>query len=312
MKIGSQEHRDAFCGHFTQTYIEYDPKTLPWPVLDAAALHRLQSVPFWEEVFYTERRAGAIVGAFTETVSDPVLKAALALQGEEETRHANLIRVMIDRYDLDAPQRPMEDLGQDIETRFKDFGFGECLDSFLGFGLFKIAWQAEFLPREMLQIFETLMYEETRHIVFFINWMAYTEARRGWLARTVSPLTSLHYYLRALHRMVGLARRSRQLNDGKNFAATQVSMFLDGFNFRSFLEDCYAENSRRMSSFDLELLRPGFLPQLAEVALKALRLWSVRAEVEPGAVSLPPLREADARIPERRGSERSQTPYASQ
>jgi hypothetical protein len=39
-------------------------------------------------VFYTERRAGAIVAAFTH-------KAALALQGEEETRHANLIRVMI-------------------------------------------------------------------------------------------------------------------------------------------------------------------------------------------------------------------------
>jgi hypothetical protein len=299
MKIGSQEHRDAFCTQFTQTYIEYDPKTLPWPVLDAAALHRLQSVPFWEEVFYTERRAGAIVGAFTETVSDPVLKAALALQGEEETRHANLIRVMIDRYDLDAPERPMEHLGPDIETRFKDFGFGECLDSFLGFGLFKIAWQAEFLPREMLQIFETLMYEETRHIVFFINWMAYTEARRGWLARTVSPLTSLHYYLRALQRMVGLARRGKQLNDGKNFAATQVGMFLDGFNFRNFLEDCYAENGRRMSSFDPELLRPSFLPQLAEVALKALRLWNVRAEVEPAAASLPPLHGADTRVPER-------------
>jgi hypothetical protein len=299
MKIGSQEHRDAFCTHFTQTYIEYDPKMLLWPVLNTAALRRLQSVPFWEEVFYTERRAGAIVGAFTETVSDPVLKAALALQGEEETRHANLIRVMIDRYALDAAERPMEDLGADIETRFKDFGFGECLDSFLGFGLFKIAWQAEFLPREMLQIFETLMYEETRHIVFFINWMAYTEARRGWLARTVLPLTSLHYYLRAVNRMMGLARRGKQLNDGKNFAATQVSMFLDGFNFRSFLENCYAENSRRMNSFDPELLRPSFLPQLTEVALKALRLWSVRGEVEPGAVSSPPLRGADARIPDK-------------
>jgi len=294
MKIGSQEHRDAFCTHFTQTYVEYDPKTLPWPVLDAAALHRLQAVPFWEEVFYTERRAGAIVGAFTETVDDPVLKAALALQGEEETRHANLIRVMIDRYGLDAPERPMEDLGPDIETRFKDFGFGECLDSFLGFGLFKIAWQAEFLPREMLQIFETLMYEETRHIVFFINWMAYTEARRGWLARTVSPLTSLHYYLRAVYRMAGLARRGKQLNDGQNFAATQVGVFLDGFKFRRFLEDCYAENSRRMSVFEPELLRPSFLPQLAEVALKALRLWSARAEIEPNTASLPPLRGAGA------------------
>ena len=289
MKIGSLEHRDAFCSHFTKTYIEYDPKTLPWPDLDADSLHRLRSVPFWEEVFYTERRAGAIVARFTETVSDPVLKTALALQGEEETRHAHLIRVMIDKYGLDAPERPMEDLGSDIETRFKDFGFGECLDSFVGFGLFKIAWQAEFLPREMLKIFETLMFEETRHIVFFINWMAYTEAQRGWLARAVSPFTSLRYYLRAVRRAAALGQRSKQMNDGKNFAATQVSMFLDGFNFRRFLEDCYAENSRRMNYFEPELLRPSFLPQLAEVALKAMRLWSTRAEVEPNAASLPPL-----------------------
>ncbi len=133
----------------------------------------------------------------------------------------------------------------------------------------------------MLRIFETLMYEETRHIVFFVNWMAYTEAQRGWLARTALPLTSLHYYLRALVRMMGLARRGKELNDGKNFAATQVSMFLDGFNFRKFLEDCYSENSRRMGAFESELLRPSFLPQLAEVALRAMRLWNARSKLEP-------------------------------
>ena len=115
MKIGSPEHRDTFCTHFTQTYTEYDPKTLPWPDLDDDALQRLKSVPFWEEVFYTERRAGAIVAAFTETISDPVMKEAVALQGQEETRHAKLIRVMIEKYGLDAAERPMEDVG-DIET----------------------------------------------------------------------------------------------------------------------------------------------------------------------------------------------------
>ncbi|HEX5006617.1 MAG TPA: hypothetical protein VFV70_05860 [Hyphomonadaceae bacterium] len=283
MKIGSQEHRDAFCRHFMQTYTEYDPKTLPWPELDEEALQRLRSVPFWEEVFYTERRAGAIVSSFTETVADPVLKEALALQGREETRHAQLIRVMIERYGLDVPERTMEDISDNIETRFKDFGFGECLDSFLGFGLFKIAQQSGFLPKDMFKIFETLMYEETRHIVFFINWMAYAEARRGWFARTILPLTSLRYYLRAVRRMIGLARRGRELNDGKNFAATQVSMFLDGFNFRRFLEDCYSENSRRMSAFDPELLRPSFLPQLAEAALRALRLWNAQSRLGPGS-----------------------------
>ena len=277
LKIGSLEHRDAFCRHFTETYTAYDPHTLPWPELDEAALTRLRAVPFWEEVFYTERRAGAIVAAFTKTVEDPVLKKALALQGEEESRHALLIRVMIDKYGLDAPERPLEDISDNIDRRFKDFGFGECLDSFLGFGLFKIAHQSEFLPKEMLKIFETLMYEETRHIVFFVNWMAYTEARRGWLARTLLPLTSFHYYMRALRRMAGLAKRGKDLNDGKNFAATQVSMFLDGFNFRQFLEDCYAENGRRMDAFEPELLRPSFMPQLADVALKALRLWYARS-----------------------------------
>jgi hypothetical protein len=285
MKIGSQEHRDAFCRHFTQTYTEYDPDALPWPVLDDTTLQRLKSVPFWEEVFYTERRAGAIVAAFTETVADPVLKGALALQGEEETRHARLIRVMIEKYGLDAAERPLEDLSDNIERRFKDFGFGECLDSFLGFGLFKIALQSEFLPKELFKIFETLMYEETRHIVFFVNWMAYAEAQRGWVARTALPLTSLRYYLRAIGRTIGLAKRGKALNDGKNFAATQVSMFLDGFNFRKFLEDCYSENHRRMSEFESELLRPSFLPQLAETALKALRLWNSRSKLEPNSAT---------------------------
>lgn len=289
MKIGSLEHRDAFCSHFEQTYIDYDPETLPWPVLDDAALHRLRQVPFWEEVYYSERRAGAIVAAFTETVTDPVLKSALALQGEEETRHAKLIRVMRDKYGLDAPERPIENLGANIETSFKDFGFGECLDSFVGFGLFKIAWQSEFLPKEIMQIFSTLMYEETRHIVFFINWMAYTEARKGWLARAASPAVSLRYYLRAVRRMARMARRGQQASDGKTLSALQVSMFLDGFNFRRFLEDCYNENSRRMSVFDQELLRPSFLPQLTDVALKALRLWGRRAELETRSGPLPPL-----------------------
>jgi hypothetical protein len=180
MKIGSEEHKAIFCRHFMETYQEYDPKTLPWPDLDEAALQRLRSVPFWQEVFYTERRAGAIVKAFTETIDDPVLKEAVALQGAEETRHAELIRVMIARYGIDAQEIPMETLSADVETAFKDFGFGECVDSFLGFGVFKIARQSGFLPESMFAIFERLMYEETRHIVFFINWMAYHQARRGF------------------------------------------------------------------------------------------------------------------------------------
>ncbi len=274
--LGSTAHRDLFCRHFIATYQDYDPATLPWPELDEAALGRLRSVPFWQEVLHTELRAGAIVKQFTETVDDPVLKEAVALQGFEEARHAALIREMIRRYGIEVEEHALDPLPADIATAFKDFGFGECVDSFLGFGVFKIARQSGFLPESMFAIFETLMYEETRHIVFFVNWMAYNEARRGRAAGWRRGLTSLRFYYRALKRLVGTARRGAQQNDGKDFSATQASMFLEGFTFRRFLEDCYTENARRRGAFEAGLLRPSFLPKLADVALSSLRLWSFR------------------------------------
>ena len=147
MKIGSPEHRDTFCRHFMQTYTEFDPDTLPWPDLDEAALNRLKSVPFWEEVFYTERRAGAIVAEFVKTIKDPVMKEAVAMQGFEEARHAKLIRVMIEKYGIDAAERPLEDVSDNVETRFKDFGFGECMDSFWASASSRSPCSRNFCPR---------------------------------------------------------------------------------------------------------------------------------------------------------------------
>jgi hypothetical protein len=275
--IGSPAHKSLFCEHFTATYQHYVPEELPWPELDEASLQRLRAVPFWQQVLHTELRAGAIVRAFSATIDDPELKAAIDLQGFEEERHAALIREMIRRYGIDVTEQPLETLPLDIETAFKDFGFGECMDSFLGFGVFKIARQSGFLPEPMFEIFDTLMYEETRHIVFFVNWMAYRQVQQRRGARWRRAAASLRFYTRALKRMVGTARQGAAANDGKDFSATQASVFLDGFTFRRFLEDCYAENVRRMSVVDQRLLRPGFLPALADIALASLRLWNRRS-----------------------------------
>ena len=274
--IGSEEHKDLFCRHFRQTYQHYVPAELPWPELDEAALQRLRAVPFWQEVLHTELRAGAIVKAFSSAIDDPVLKEAIELQGFEEARHADLIRVMIQRYGIDVTEKPLDPLPPDIETAFKDFGFGECMDSFLGFGVFKIARQSGFLPEAMFDIFDTLMVEETRHIVFFINWMAYRQVRQGRGAAWRRAAVSVWFYGRAFKRMLHTARGGAQGKEGKEFVATEASAFLKDFTFRRFLEDCYAENARRMSVVDASLLRPAFLPRLADVALAGLRWWSGR------------------------------------
>src|SRR5262249_8505792 len=154
---------------------------------------------------------------YAETIVDPLVRQAVALQGFEEARHAELLREMIRRYSIAADEQPLEALvSHDLRHAFVDFGYGECLDSFLGFGVFKIARRAAFLPEALFEIFDTLMREETRHIVFFVNWMAWqqTAGRKvgGWLR----GVTAATYYCRAIGRLLGTVRRGRRANDGKD------------------------------------------------------------------------------------------------
>lgn len=279
LRIGSDAHKRLFCRQFIDTYTEFEPAELAWPRLNAAELERMRGVPFWEEVRHTERRAAAIVAAFSACVADPLIREAIVLQGHEEARHARLLAVMIERYGIDAPERPLDPIEGNLETRFIDFGFGECLDSFLGFGAFKFARQSQFLPDSMFDIFEMLMLEETRHIVFFINWMAWRETQHGRSA-LLRHANSLRFYGRALGRLAGAVRRGQQESEGREFSATEVSQFLEGLTFHRFVEECHNENARRMRAFDTALLQPRFLPLLADAALSAFRLWS---KLSPGA-----------------------------
>jgi hypothetical protein len=137
--------------------------------------------------------------------------------------------------------------------------------------VFKIARRSSFLPEPLFEIFDMLMREETRHIVFFVNWMAWQEVASGCSARWLRGLIAAYYYCRAIGRLLGTVRRGRQAHDGKDFSATQASVFLEGFTFRGLIQECCAEHERRMREFHPDLLQPRFLPRLAGIALSTLR-----------------------------------------
>jgi hypothetical protein len=274
--IGSEAHKERFCRAFVAGHRSYHPESLAWPELDAAAQQRLQAIPFWSEVLFTERRAGAIVAAYAAAIADPVVREAVALQGFEESRHADFLRLMLRRYGIAAEERPLDPPPRDAYGAFADFGYGECLDSFLGFGVFRIARRSGFLPDAMFELFDTLLREETRHIVFFVNWMAWHQARRGRRAAWRRGAVAAHYYGRAIGRLVATIRRERGAGEGRDFSATEAAVFLEGFTLRGLLEACVAEHARRMAEFDPALLRPRLLPWAGGVVLAGLRLAACR------------------------------------
>lgn len=270
MKIGSQAHKELFCRSFLKSYQSYEAHQLMWPELDGAELERLRQIPFWEEALNTELEAGAKVDAYTSTITDPLVQDAIALQGVEEARHGRLFKYMIERYGIKTLGTPPAPVAANVEQAFIDFGYGECVDAFLGFGLFKIARQSQFLPESMFSIFDLLLQEEARHIVFFVNWVAYLQINSGRGSKFQRGLTSVWNYGKAIQRLMGVVNRSSQ-NNSSDFAATEVSVFLDDFNLKKFISTCLEENSRRMNCFDDELIKPQFLPVLSGHALSVMR-----------------------------------------
>lgn len=271
MKIGSEAHKELFCRSFRESHQPLKPEELMWPQLERAELERLRQIPFWEEALNTELEAGVKIAAYLPMIGDPLVRDAIALMGEEEASHGRLFQHMIQHYSIETEGRAPAKMFKNIEQTFIKFGYNECLDAFLGFGLFKIARQSAFLPDPFFNIFDRLLQDEARHIVFFVNWVAYLQASRGREASWLRGVNSVWNYGKAVQGMLGLVTHSIE-RSGNDFSATEASVFLDGFNPEMLISTCLQENARRMSSFDDRLLLPEFLPTLAQFALSTLKL----------------------------------------
>ena len=277
MKLGSENHKELFCRSFITSHVKFEPEQLPWPTLDSVGLERLRSIPFWHEALRTEQGAGAMVNAFAATISDPLLREAIALQGMEEDRHGRLIGFLINHYDIQISQPPAPILPSNIKTAFLDFGFGECLDSFLAFGIFKIARQANYFPEALFDIFDQVLDEEARHIMFFINWVTYAQIHQDSKANWLRGVHALWHYGRAFQDKIKAFSGSME-DQQEGFTATGAGNFMDDLTPELFLSICLQENTRRMSAFDQKLLQPQLIPKLTKIALRLLRLTSRRQE----------------------------------
>ena len=274
MNIGSEAHKQLFCGEFLDHHRSYEPAQLAWPALDAQGLALLRGLPFWTHALQAEEDAGPMISACAALEPDALIRRALELQAFEETRHARIIEHMIERYGLHADEISVE-VPADVWEAFIDFGFEECLDSFGAFGLFKLARAHLTIPEALFDIFDGVLQEEASHIVFFLNWFAYHEANRGPFRRAFRHQRAVKHYLRALRKLAGLAR-SDDTPEGQDFIISGAEAFVDNLTPSVVLAACLEENTRRLAGFDRRLLVPRLAPRLAGLTLRVLEWWPQR------------------------------------
>jgi hypothetical protein len=265
VRIGSNEHKELFCRSFIASHRAYEPQDLPWPQLDEVSLARLRAIPIWTMALEVEIGAGGMLAGFAKTEPDPLVREALQLQGFEEERHGRILQCMIERYGLHVtPEVPKE---EPTRNAFIDFGYNECVDSFAGFGIFRLACDARILPETLTSCFARVLVEEARHIVFFVNWVAWDRYRRGLRGPVMQALPALVCYGSAIARRV---KGGTEMQGGGGDEQATLDLFgdiLNGLTPAKFLRACVEENDRYMQAFDPRLLRPRFIPALGKVAL---------------------------------------------
>jgi hypothetical protein len=282
---GSIAHRDLFCRSFIETHRPFEPEDLPWPQLERRYVDLLRAFPFWSFARSMEQEAERMIGAFSKTLGDPAIREAVELQGYEEGRHGRLLNHMLERYQIDVPSVPLSNLPVTRDD-FVVFGFSECTDSFVGFGGFALARQKRIFPQDLLNIFEHILFEEARHIVFFINWWRYEEAQAGQSSPVARTIDALKYHVRAIMHTAQGAQGAAVVPAPLDLTGGGSQAILEGVTPKMFLEIALAEERAMMARIDRRLLRPRIVPSLARAALFGLRLLPPRREAESTQRSL--------------------------
>jgi len=265
IRIGSEAHKRLFCGLMLDTHDPYDPDRIEWPALDADCLARLKALPFWDDAVTTEDGATRDLNALAAAETDPLVRKAVELQAFEEARHARVIGGMCRAYGIAAQIEPGYRDPPDPEWAELRMGYGECFDSFFAFGLFALAAQSGFFPPALVRVFEPIIQEEARHIVFFINWMVWTRANRGWWRRQMFRVRCGRVLALQAWKRLKTARGAANKDDFTHKGAASFDVDLDPKNFFRL---CLTENDRRMAMFDARLKRPRVMPAAIRLALK--------------------------------------------
>ena len=273
---GSEAHKAAFCRMLLDTHNPYKPSIIEWPVLDTEARERLVSLPIWDIAVQTEGKARQRVLSYAATIKDTLLRRAIELDGFEEGRHKEVLSNLVEAYGIRLAPEPEYRRPRHPEWAFMVTGFSECIDSFFAFGLFAVARHSRFFPPELVETFEPVMQEEARHILFFVNWVAWHRRNLAWWRRPWFWVKVAAVWVFLVWERIGLARNvgssQTERPQDNNFTLTGSKAVADiDLSIAGLIDICLEENERRLAGYDPRLLRPKVMPCLVRLMRRFVR-----------------------------------------
>lgn len=265
IRLGSPDHLRLFCRTLLTTFDPYKPAVIDWPKLEPKTQAIITALPIWDMAVQTEKRAGVWVGSYAAKAADPLLKQAIELDAYEERRHRHVLANLVEAYGIALKPEPSYPNPRDPEWAFIQVGYSECIDSFFAFGLFESARRTGLFPLELVDTFEPVIHEEGRHILFFVNWIAWHRRNVPFWRRPWFELKVLCIWAYLIFERIGIASNIGAGVQDSNFTVNGADQLGVDLSPAELMDICLAENDRRLSVYDSRLLRPTFVPAMVRL-----------------------------------------------
>ena len=204
------------------------------------------------------------------------MREAIEIDGFEETRHKQVLSNLVAAYGIRLAPEPEYLPPKHPEWAFLLAGYCECVDTFFAFGLFSLAKRSGFFPPELVDTFEPVVQEEGRHIIFFVNWVAWHRRNLPVWGRVLFAAKIVSVWAFLVWERIGFARgldgdgggaQPGGASQDNNFVFTGSRALGSGnISAAAVIDICLSENEVRFAGYDARLLRPRLIPRLMRFA----------------------------------------------
>ena len=137
-----------------------------------------------------------------------------------------------------------------------------------------------FFPEELIDTFEPVMREEGRHILFFVNWVAWHRRNMPFWRRPWFEMKVWAVWIALIWERIDMAKGMGDDNtkaQENNFTLNGSKELGVEIEFPELAAICLAENDRRLAVYDPRLIRPKFVPGMIRLVLRFMGKKPARA-----------------------------------
>lgn len=249
--------------------------TLTFPALDELTQKRLAELQFWPSIYGQLHRASVIAQSLSQSAQGSLLQGAITQLAQDNLAIAAAVKTFCQERHLTDSNFTKTSVSSPSKSDFKAICHQNNMGLLWMSGLYELAIQEDYLQADILAILDQILMLQARHILFFLNWLAFESHVKQKPEYELKGLLSF-LPLKGLWFETFKKLNRSEYDDTLPIDPDESDYFLGKYGYSDFVQACESNYLARFTGYDERLVQPRTLLQAAKSVRTLLGFWPQR------------------------------------